>query len=96
MKTFNRIWIGLVTGLAAPILTMIIVWKTNYKTLGMFEFFYQLDVMGVYTKLLSMCVLPNLIFFLFFIKKNYMASSRGVLFATFIYAAIVIILKYLI
>lgn len=90
----NKIWIGLVLGILAPLVTLLIVQRSNYKTLNIFEFIDRMEMMGVYTKILSLCVIPNLLFFFLFIWRNYLASARGVLMATFIYAGIVIIYKY--
>ncbi|MFH2096524.1 MAG: hypothetical protein ABIJ16_12510 [Bacteroidota bacterium] len=90
----NKLWIGTLIGILAPLITLIIVYKTNYKTLSISEFLRQLEIMGIYTKLLSLCVIPNLLFFFVFIWRNYLSSARGVLLATFIYAAIVLIMKY--
>jgi hypothetical protein len=91
----NKLWIGLIVGVLAPIVTLLIVFKSNYKTLTLFEFLDQLERMGVYTKMLSLCVIPNLLFFFVFIWRNYLSSARGVVLATFIYAGIVILVTYL-
>lgn len=91
----NKLWIGAIIGVLAPIATLLIVFRSNFKTLTIFEFLDQLERMGVYTKMLSMCVIPNLLFFFVFIWRNYLASAKGVVFATFFYAAIVILLTYL-
>ncbi|GAB4281601.1 MAG: hypothetical protein Kow0068_06070 [Marinilabiliales bacterium] len=90
----NKLWIGTIIGLLAPFITLIIVQKSNYKTLNLFEFIDLMQFMGIYTKILSLCVIPNLLFFFLFIWRNYLSSARGVLLATFIYAGIVIIYKY--
>ncbi len=92
--SLNKIWIGLIVGILAPIVTLIIVYNTKNETKEFFEFIAYLKMMGVYLKLLSMCVIPNLFFFFVFIWRKYLAGARGVLFATILYALFVIILNY--
>ncbi|MFH2143773.1 MAG: hypothetical protein ABIJ97_15220 [Bacteroidota bacterium] len=93
--SLNKFWIGAVIGILAPIATLLIVLRSNFKTLTIFEFLDHLERMDIYTKMLSMCVIPNLLFFFVFIWRNYLASAKGVVFATFLCAGIVILLTYL-
>ncbi len=51
--------------------------------------------MKIFLKLLSLCVLPNLGFFMIFYKLRYDMAARGVIMATFMYAIAVLIAKVL-
>lgn len=92
--SLNKLWIGAIIGILAPIATLFIVYNTKNETKTFFEFIDYLRIMGVYLKLLSMCVIPNLFFFFVFIWRNYLAAARGTLFATILYAIVVVILNY--
>ena len=92
--SLNKIWIGAIVGILAPIVTLIIVYNTKNETKTFFEFIAYIKMIGVYLKLLSMCVIPNLFFFFVFIWRNYLAAARGALFATILYAIVVVILNY--
>ncbi len=49
--------------------------------------------MKIFLKLISLCVLPNLGFFMIFYKLRYDMAARGVIMATFMYAIAVLIAK---
>jgi len=49
--------------------------------------------MKVFFKILSLCVFPNLAFFLFFYRSKYDMAARGIIMATFMYAFLVLIAK---
>ncbi len=92
--SLNKLWVGFIVGVLAPVATLIIVYNTKNLTKTFFEFIDYLKIMGVYLKMLSMCVIPNLFFFFVFIWRNYLAAARGTLFATILYAILVVILNY--
>lgn len=92
----NSIWIGLLIGFLTPIITLIIVYFTTFKNKGYTpaEFWDFLILMGIFGKLLSLCVVPNLAVFFVFIWRNLLLSARGVLAATLITAIIIIFYKF--
>lgn len=92
--TFNSVLLGLVAGLLAPFITLIVVWLLRENvTFG--EFLSQMQSIQMLAKLLSLCAIPNLLLFFVFIWLNRLFSSRGVLFATILYGLLIIILKLL-
>ncbi|MFZ5941365.1 MAG: hypothetical protein ACOYXB_12410 [Bacteroidota bacterium] len=91
---FNSVLLGLVAGLLAPFITLIVVWLLRENvTFG--EFLSQMQSIQMLAKLLSLCAIPNLLLFFVFIWLNRLFSSRGVLFATILYGLLIIILKLL-
>jgi len=89
---FNSVALGLFTGLVAPVLTLLIVWALR-ESVSFFEFISQMQTIHMLAKLLSLCAIPNLLFFFIYIWLNKLFSSRGVLFATIMYGLVIIILK---
>ncbi len=89
---FNSVALGLFTGLVTPVLTLLIVWALR-ENVSFFEFISQMQTIHMLAKLLSLCAIPNLLFFFIFIWLDKLFSSRGVLFATILYGLIIIILK---
>ena len=92
--SLNKLWIGVLIGILAPIVALIIVYYTKTQTKSFFEFIHDLKVWGIYLKVLSMCVIPNLFFFFLFIWRTYLAAAKGVLASTIVYAILVILLMY--
>ncbi|MDD5570750.1 MAG: hypothetical protein PHD97_06280 [Bacteroidales bacterium] len=91
---FDNIWFGVSLGVFVPLVALIIFYFGEYKGMGVCEFFSLMKGMNIFTKVLSLCVVPNLGLFFIFIRKNFLFSARGVLFATLIYALIVFILFF--
>jgi len=91
---FNSVYLGLVLGIVAPLLTMLIVYIINFNAFDINELISYLVGKNVFTKLVSLCVIPNLLLFFIFIRLNYLYSARGVLMATILFAVFVFITKF--
>lgn len=89
----NKFVIGFVLGLLAPIITFLITFFNVFNEYSWQEFFEFLIQFKVLTKLLSLCVLPNLGLFFLFLYPDFMKAARGVLTATFTSAFIIIIIQ---
>lgn len=79
---FDNLWIGLAGGLVMPMLTLTAVYffKFRYITFdGMVKYLTMIDV---FVKVISLCVLPNLVVFYIFLQTNHYKAVRGVLMAT--------------
>ncbi len=89
---FDTLFWGIITGLAAPVITLFIIWLfRDSNSFG--EFLVQMQSINMLAKLLSLCAIPNLLFFFIFIWLNKLYSSKGVLFATILYGLLIIVLK---
>ena len=91
---FNSNYIGLTLGILAPLLTMLIVYFLKFDMFTIHDLVYYLIGKQVFTKIVSLCVIPNLLLFYIFIRKNYLYSARGVLMATILFALFVFITKF--
>lgn len=89
----NKIWIGAILGVLAPLVTLIITYLHTFDSYTVQEFINFLIRFRVLTKLLALCVLPNLGLFFLFLYPDFMRAARGVLLATFLTAIIIIIIQ---
>ena len=97
MKThFNRLFIGVITGLLIPVITLLIFNQAAFDQLNAGEFIRYMIHRGKLSSVLSLVILPDLLLFFIFIWLDYLYSARGVLAATLIFALLVVISKFLI
>jgi hypothetical protein len=89
----NSILTGLITGLILPVITIVVVYFIRTSQKSFHELLQILLGYNVLTQVISLCVLPNLLLFFIYMWTNKLESARGVIFATFIYTFIVLILK---
>ena len=86
--------LGLVCGLLAPFLAIIIYWIMQFHEMKLSEFLSHIIVYKLISPALSLSLLINLGIFFLFLNKELYHSSRGVLLATFIYAGIILLAKF--
>ena len=91
LKKYDRIRSGLIPGLLSPAVIFVIMFLLNGQEKIFSDYLFELRTLNVLLKLLTLCVLPNLVLFLFFTGRKYDLAARGVLMATFLYAFIVVI-----
>lgn len=89
---YNTERTGLITGLVVPLFVIIGFYKYRGSE-SIDAFFEKIVSVGIFSELVSLCVVPNLLLFFIFMWTNRLKSARGVLGATFIYALIVVGLK---
>jgi hypothetical protein len=90
IKYDNRL-LGLSLGIIVPIVTFIIFYL--YRNPVSFKLFYdQVLTINIISRLVSLCVIPNLLVFFIFIWTNRYKSAHGVIGATFVFAIVVLIL----
>tara|TARA_B110000003_G_scaffold224479_1_gene225044 strand:- start:579 stop:860 length:282 start_codon:yes stop_codon:yes gene_type:complete len=91
----NPLFKGTLIGLIAPVAAFIVYvafFTNNSDPIGMF---YKLISMNKLTHVISLSVLINLLLFFMKIKINNDDQARGILLATFIYAIVIVILKFI-
>ena len=91
----DRILTGWLLGTIVPLVIFMIAYQVKYSGMGFFVYLKNLWYMGVFLKILSVCVFSNLGFFLLFYRKKYDMAARGILMATFMYAFLVLIAKFI-
>ena len=89
----NNIKLGLIIGILAPVLTMLIIYLAKFAGSNLQELVDLLVSKRVFTKIVTLCVIPNLALFFLFLNKYYYNTARGILMATIIFAVFVFITK---
>lgn len=90
---YNNVKLGILLGLVAPSIVYFIIYLAGFNHISFVNFFQMLNEKDVFTKILSLCGLANLLVFFIFIWTNRLLSARGVLVATFIFTIIVLVLR---
>lgn len=91
---FDKLWIGMIIGFIAPLIALSGYYLINYSYMNIGGFIEYLKLGDSYTPLISLCVLANLAGFYPFIWKEKWNGAKGVLASTFIWATVVIFLKF--
>jgi hypothetical protein len=90
----NTVWLGLVVGMLVPLASFMIFYLVRYGDLTLAEFIKVYKNLGILTHIVSLSVIPDLLVFWAFIRKNFLRSARGVLMATFLFTFIVLIIRF--
>ncbi len=91
---FNNLQTGLILGIILPLLAIVLIWLFNSEEslTSYLKGFYRVNSMA---GLISLSAIPNLLLFFVFIWTNRIRPARGVIFATFIVAFVMLIFKLL-
>lgn len=94
LKKFDKVIVGLFIGLIAPMLLLFFVYKTNYGNLSIADFITYALKLKILLRIVTMCTLPNVGSFYFFINQKMNNGARGVLASFFVYAIIMMAILY--
>ena len=92
-KKFDTLLTGLIPALLLPVLTLLVFWLVKSDQ-GLLDFLARFQQMKMLSKVVSLAAIPNLLLFFVFIWTRRNFSARGVIFATFLLAFIMVILKF--
>lgn len=92
-QRFDSTKLGLAVGFGLPILIVSITFFVKGYSYGIIPFVKGIVEYGALTKMLSLCVYPNLIPFFLGIWTNRLQTARGVLGATIIMAILTFVLQ---
>jgi len=94
-KQYNSLKVGLLTGLLFPLFFALLFFIFNVDRFGGTERLIRyITTIDITTKLLSLFILPDLLIFFYFNWQDFLNAARGVLMATFVYAGIIVYLKF--
>jgi hypothetical protein len=91
---WDKTWIGFTLGLLAPVIPFTVYYLINYNYMTISGFINYMKMGDTYTPVISLCVLTNLVPFYLLVNKEKYAGTKGVLGATFIWAGLIIFLKF--
>jgi len=90
---FNKFGFGFALGVATPLITLGITYYVTFDHYTLNEFYNFMLQFRVLTKLLSLCMLPNLGIFFLFLYPDFRRAAMGTLTATFSLAVTIILLQ---
>ena len=92
---YNRFWIGLSLGILSPILVLVMYWLFFYAYMSFpVRFITYLLNGNMLANVIKVCVLGNLAWFYWSMKKTWDAASKGVLTSVFLYLLLVLWISY--
>jgi hypothetical protein len=91
---WNNVWIGFILGMIGPFILMLGYYGINYSYMTFGGFMNYLRQGETHAPLLSLCVLANLLPFYLLINRDKYEGTKGVLGATFLWAALVVYFKF--
>jgi hypothetical protein len=92
-STSDRFVLGFLLGILVPVIFFLIVYQMKYANMEFMTYLRNIWQMKIFLKILALCVVPNLGFFLLFFRKKQDMAARGVIAATIIYAVFILIAK---
>ncbi|MFZ4798512.1 MAG: hypothetical protein ACOYMA_13525 [Bacteroidia bacterium] len=91
---FDHLIIGLVLGLLAPTLGIMIFFYSKFSESNLAEFLTVSIQEKMLSPLLSLCAVINLGVFYLFIQFDKLQTAKGIILATFIYGLAIVLLKF--
>jgi hypothetical protein len=85
--------VGFVIGMVLPFLIFMMIYLLRDPDVPVFHYLSGLWQFNILLKIMSLCVLPNLLIFILYIRRKMDFAARGVLAATIVYALVVLISK---
>lgn len=92
---YNNMGLGLIIGIAAPLMTALVFYLASYSDIKLGTFVSRLWQINILMPIISLCAVVNLGIFFLFMRKDKYASARGIILATLIYAVMVLINKFI-
>lgn len=93
---WDRTWVGFTAGIILPFFGFYFYYQLVFGDhMSLMKFTRFVSSPGLLSKVMSLSVLVNLPLFFLFIRKHFDFAARGALMATFVYAGIIAILKFL-
>jgi hypothetical protein len=95
-ERYDKLAAGAIAGLLLPFLVALIVFLAAKGNPSLHTWFMKISDADLVTKVITLCVFPNVIIFLIFNHFDMLKASRGVLGVTIMWAAVVFGVKLLV
>ncbi|MDR3093077.1 MAG: hypothetical protein LBU62_00335 [Bacteroidales bacterium] len=95
-RRWNNIWIGLALGVALPLLVFAGIYAVKFSHLTFNDFLSYTHFNKTLSKMLSLCVFPNLLVFYLVLNKEFWKATRGVIGATLLWTFVILCVKFFI
>lgn len=95
-ERYDKLSTGLVAALLLPFLTAILIFLFSKGNPSLKEWFGKITDADLITRMITLCVVPNVFIFMLFNHFDMLRASRGVLGLTIAWAVLVFIVKFLV
>lgn len=93
---FDSLKLGTILGLIVPAMGFVIFYILSFSKVP-FSYYVRHSIeITVMSKILSLTLLPNLLVFFLYLRKNYYLTARGILLSTILWTAAVVVIKFLV
>ena len=89
----NTLGTGLILGILVPVISFFVFYLIKFRHYDFDDYVTGVMLHAILTKVLSLCILPNLALFFIFIWTNKLTAARGVLTATIFLSIVMLLLK---
>ncbi len=89
----DKLWFGLVLGIVIPAVCLLLFWYAKFYPMSLGDFFMRQFNPEVIMKIVSLCAMPDLALFYFFINRNKNMAARGVIGAVMLLIIITLFVK---
>lgn len=85
---------GFISGLFAPLLGLYVYYLISFRYMSLRSFIARINEFGLWSGVVSLSLIANLVLFFWFIRIKADNSSYGVIGATFLYGMVIVYLKF--
>lgn len=85
---------GIILGLIAPVIGFYLYKLSFFNYFDTIQFYNHLLSSNLLAPMISICLIFNAAAFFYFIQRDKLLTSRGIILATFIYGAAIVYLKF--
>jgi hypothetical protein len=93
MSTYNKLWIGIIAGVIAPFIGLLIYWQISFGIMSFKSFWNNVSKPDTLAAVISLCLIANLAAFYLFLNKEMLRAVQGVIAATLCFGFYILYLK---
>jgi len=93
---YDKLLTGLLAGLVLPVITALVIFMFSEGDPSLKEWLRKITDPDLVTKMITLCVVPNVLIFLLFNHFDMLRAARGVLGLTIFWAVLVFGIKFII
>jgi hypothetical protein len=91
---YDKVWIGLAAGFLLPVIVGLVVFAFTASGRNLSQYLFYIYYADIVTHAITLCVFPNVLIFLLFLRFDMLRAARGVLAVTIVWAISVFIVKF--
>ena len=93
-EKYDKLITGILSGLILPLIIGLIIWLFTGSHHTLHSYLNNIYGANIVTHAITLCVFPNVLIFLLFIRFDMLRAARGILGMTIVWAVVVFIVKF--